>query len=311
MPESFSTFTAIVASIFLEAMPFLALGALLSATIQVLVPADRLVRVFPKGVAGGIAVGVSAGFILPTCECGVVPIARRLMHKGVPVPAAVAFMLSAPVINPVVLISTYVAFRGSPAMVIGRVLVVACAAGAVALAASRMKDIRRAGYDALDGPGGSDHHHHTHIDAADSSHASLGSSSALARALEVLRHGAYEFIDMGKYLILGAIAAGLLKTYLPQSFLLFFDGQPLLEIVGMMILAILLSVCSEADAFVAASFVSFSSASQLSFVAIGPMIDLKLIGMYAATFNRRFFGVLMIGPIIIVLALSMLFGAIL
>jgi uncharacterized membrane protein YraQ (UPF0718 family) len=307
MLESFSTFSAIVASIFIEAMPFLAVGALLSAVIEVFVSPDRLIRYLPNGIAARISVGVAAGLILPTCECGVVPIVRRLISKGVPVPTAVAFMLSAPVINPVVLTSTYVAFRGDPPMVVGRVLMVALIAAAVALIAARMGNILL-GKDAPgDDPHESDHHGHAHGDTGHDSHLQTGSGAGIKRTGEVLLHGAHEFIDMGKYLILGAIVAGLFKTYLPQNILLFFTGQPTLEIVGMMSLAVLLSVCSEADAFVAASFVSFSAASKVAFVAIGPMIDLKLIGMYAATFKRQFFWVLMIVPILLVLGLSMLF----
>lgn len=308
MPESFSTFSAIVAAIFLEAMPFLALGALLSAVIEVFVSTDRLIRYLPKGIIARITVGVTAGLILPTCECGVVPIVRRLIRKGVPVPTAVAFMLSAPVINPVVLTSTYVAFQGNPAMTFGRVLIVACTAVLVALVAGRMGNILLTGNYAVGETQESDHHGHAHADTADGSHPAVDSVTGITRIGEVLRHGAHEFVDMGKFLILGAIVAGLFKTFMPQSFLLFFNGQPILEIVGMMGLAILLSICSEADAFVAASFVSFSAASQVAFVAIGPMIDLKLIGMYAGTFQRRFFGVLMIVPILLVLGLSVLFG---
>lgn len=307
MLESFSTFSAIVASIFLEAMPFLAVGALLSAVIEVFVSPDRLIRYLPNGMAARISVGVAAGLILPTCECGVVPIVRRLISKGVPIPTAVAFMLSAPVINPVVLASTYVAFRGDPPMVVGRILMVAFIAAAVALIAARRGNILLAKEDPADASHESNHHGHAHGDTGDGSHLQAGSAAGIARIGEVLRYGAHEFIDMGKYLILGAIVAGLFKTYLPQSLLLFFNGQPILEIIGMMGLAILLSVCSEADAFVAASFVSFSAASKVAFVVIGPMIDLKLIGMYAATFKRRFFWVLMIVPTALVLVLSILF----
>ena len=308
MPESFSTFSAIVTSIFIEAMPFLALGALLSAIIEVFVSTDRLVRYLPRGIISSITVGVTAGLILPTCECGVVPIVRGLIRKGVPVPTAVAFMLSAPVINPVVLASTYIAFRGDPGMVAGRVLMVAGVAAVVALIASRMGNILLAENTTGDESHRSGHHDHAHSEAAANGHP-IGSATTITKIWEVLRHGAYEFVDMGKYLILGSIVAGLCKTFMPMDLLQFFNGQPVLEIIGMMGLAILLSVCSEADAFVAASFVSFSAASQVAFVAIGPMIDLKLIGMFAATFQRRFFWVLMIVPILLVLALSILFGA--
>jgi len=304
MAESFSTFSAIVASIFIEAMPFLALGALLSAIIEVYISADRLVRYLPKGITGSIAVGIGAGMILPTCECGVVPIVRRLISKGVPVPAAVAFMLSAPVVNPVVLVSTAVAFQGSIPMIAGRVAIVALVAAIVALAAHLIGRILLSDSRSDDGSHGEADHGHNHADVNGLP------VKGIRRIVDVLHHGAHEFVDMGKYLVLGAIAAGLFKTYLPQEVLLFFGREPTLEILGMMGLAVLLSVCSEADAFVAASFVAFSAASKLAFVTIGPMIDLKLIGMYAATFNRRFFWILMILPAILILALCVAYGMI-
>jgi hypothetical protein len=86
-----------------------------------------------------------------------------------------------------------------------------------------------------------------------------------------------------------------------------FSGNLLMSIVGMMILAILLSICSEADAFVAASFLTFPAGAQLAFVTIGPMVDLKLIGMYAATFQRKFVFALVLGPTVLILTLSWLF----
>jgi uncharacterized protein len=307
LPESFSIFSAITTAIFLEAMPFLAMGALLSAIIEIFVSQDRLIRFLPKGKAGSVLVGVAGGLILPTCECGVVPIVRRLIQKGVPIPTAVAFMLSAPVINPIVIASTSVAFQGDLALILGRIFMVALVAIIIGLIAGRMGNIMLSPSDTRDSHI-DHHHHHGHSCGLDHEHLHHGSISVPAKIVEVLRHAAYEFIDMGKYLILGAVAAGLIKTYLPQSFLTVFNASPMMEIIGMMSLAILLSVCSEADAFVAASFVSFSAASRLSFVVVGPMIDLKLIGMFAATFHRRFFWVLMIGPVLLVLGLSMLYG---
>jgi len=113
---------------------------------------------------------------------------------------------------------------------------------------------------------------------------------------------------MGKFLILGAIAAASFKTLLPLDTMSFFSTNLLLSIGGMMLLAILLSVCSEADAFVAASFLTFPAGAQLAFVSIGPMVDLKLIGMYAATFRRKIVLALIIGPTVLIFILSWLFG---
>ncbi|MGD8702372.1 MAG: permease [Desulfosarcina sp.] len=310
MPESVTTFSAIALAIFVEAMPFLAVGALLSAAIEEFVPPERLASWLPKGTGAGIALGAAAGMLLPTCECGVVPVARRLMSKGVPPQVAVAYMLAAPVVNPVVLVSTWVAFQGRPSMVAGRMLMAAGIAMLMALIARRMGNILKAACHAVHPPEACCHHGHHAVSAIGAFHAAANRVSLAAKFWTVLKHGGHEFLDMGRFLILGAVAAALFKTFLPQEMILAVTGSPALQIAGMMVLAVLLSICSEADAFVAASFLPFSSASQLAFVTIGPMVDLKLIGMYAVTFKRPFFWTLMVGPALLVFALSMIFGMI-
>lgn len=295
--EQFRIFSSIAAAIFLEAMPFLALGALLSGAIEVLLPAERVIRRFPKGIAAGLSLGIAAGFVLPTCECGVVPVVRRLIGKGVPTHVAIAYMLAAPILNPVVIISTYVAFRGNLYMVLGRVLVAIIVAAVIGTFVWRLsrsgENLRNAGNKPV-----SDDHGHTHTVKA--------RRSSYAAAQEILTHAAHDFIDMGKFLILGALAAAFFKTFLPQAVFDMLSENLVLAIGGMMVLAFLLSVCSEADAFVAASFAGLPSAAHLAFVTYGPMLDLKLIGMYAATFRRRILLALVIGPTVMIFLLSLL-----
>jgi len=283
-----------VAAIFIEAMPFLVIGALFSAAIEVFVSPERLVRHIPGSTAGGLAVGIGSGFILPTCECGVVPIVRRLMLKGVPPFMAIAYMLAAPIVNPIVLASTYIAFRGSLTMVLARVMLAVVVATAVGLYAKRLKNVV---HDSNDSCNCGHMHNHDH-----------SREPFLHKIKSVMMHGAHEFMDMGKFLILGAMAAAAFKTLLPENIMAFFGGNLVLSIMGMMALAILLSICSEADAFVAASFQIFPAASKLAFVGIGPMVDLKLIGMYAVTFNRRMVLALVVGPVVLVFLVSWLFG---
>ena len=289
MDETFRIFVAIATAIALEAMPFLALGALLSAVIEVFLSPARLARVVPRSVPGRIALGVSAGLVVPTCECGVVPVARRLLAKDVPGTTVVAYLLSAPILNPVVLASTFVAFRGSWTMVGARAAVAVVVAGTVAVL------VRRLPREALVRKTEPANHEH---DVHEGS-----------RLLAVGRHAAIDFLEMGKYLVLGALAAAAFKTFLPASVVAVFEGNLVLSILGMMALAILLSVCSEADAFVAASFVTFPTAAHLAFVSIGPMVDIKLIGLYAATFRRRLVLLLLLVPTVLVFVLSLLFGA--
>ena len=146
MDDSLRIFASIAAAIVLEAMPFLALGALLSAIVEVFVSAERLAHAAPRSLLGRIAAGVGAGVLLPTCECGVVPVARRLLSKGLPAPLVLAYMLAAPIVNPVVLASTFVAFGGSWAMLSARAAVAAVVAGCVAWL---VRGLRTSGWSVL------------------------------------------------------------------------------------------------------------------------------------------------------------------
>ena len=159
MFETFKIFSAIASAIFIEAMPFLVIGALFSATIEVFVSTERLLRCIPKSLAGGLVLGIGAGFVLPTCECGVVPIVRRLMHKGVPPFIAIAYMLAAPIVNPVVLASTYLAFRGSLTMVFARIVLAAVVATVLGLYARRLPNVLLSAKDSGNGEHAHNHDH--------------------------------------------------------------------------------------------------------------------------------------------------------
>ena len=290
MEETFRIFAAIATAIVIEALPFLALGSLLSALVEVFVSRARIAALAPGGTVGRIAVGVGAGMALPTCECGVVPVARRLLTKGTPPSTVVAYLLAAPIVNPVVLASTWFAFRGSMRMVVARAAVAALVAGVVAwqVRRARAEDLLRAS------PEDASHAH---------DHGASGRSPML-----VLRHAGADFLDMGKYLVLGAFAAAAFKALLPLGAMQLVEGSLVLSVSGMMALAVLLSVCSEADAFVAASFVTLPAAAHLAFVTIGPMVDVKLIALYAVTFRRRLVVALVVIPLVLVFVLCMAFG---
>lgn len=117
-------------------------------------------------------------------------------------------------------------------------------------------------------------------------------------------------MDMGKYIILGGIIVALLKVLLPEEILLLFQDNILLSVGAMLVLAMLVSVCSEADAFIAAAFSTFPAAARLSFVSIGPMVDIKLVFMYWSVFKTRVVIALIVGPTILVYCLSVLLGII-
>jgi uncharacterized protein len=284
-----STFTVIFASIAVEALPFVLLGALMSALIEVFV-SDRVferVSALPLRLqVPGLAL---CGMAMPVCECGSVPVARRLILRGVHPGAGVAFMLAAPILNPVVLFSTAVAYSGQDA-----VLMVGARAclGLVLATAAGLLIARMGAGRLLSRP---DAHQHDH---------------GAGRVQRVMDHLSSDFFFMGKFVVAGAALAAALQTLVPQEV---FTGVLTTPLVGaglLMAFAFLLSLCSEADAFVAISFVQFPIGAQLAFLVFGPVLDIKLSLLYAATFGWGFVLRLAVIAIPIVLAGSMLVQAV-
>lgn len=260
----------IFGSILIQALPFVVIGATTSALIEVLVPLGTLERLARLPRPLRLPAAALAGVAMPICECGSVPVARRLMAKGLPPPAAIAFMVAAPVVNPVVIASTFVAYRGRQAlwvMVGGRFLLgvlVAIAVGWTAGAAAPESLLRPS-------PVGD--------------HEAVELGRPEPRWRRFFLHLGGDFLFMGRYLVLGATLAALVQTFLPASWVSRLASTPVLGIAAMMVLAALLSLCSESDAFVAASFTPFGPAAQLAFLVFGPMVDLKLTALYAGTFR--------------------------
>jgi uncharacterized protein len=285
-----STFTVIFASIAVEALPFVLLGALMSALIEVFVSDrafERVSRLPLRLQVPGLAL---CGMAMPVCECGSVPVARRLILRGVHPGAGVAFMLAAPILNPVVLFSTAVAYSGQDA-----VLMVAARAGlGLVLATASGLLIARMGAGKLLTRPDSGHHHHP----------------GAGRIRRVMDHLSSDFFFMGKFVVAGAALAAALQTMVPQDV---FTGVLTTPLVGaglLMVFAFLLSLCSEADAFVAISFVQFPIGAQLAFLVFGPVLDIKLSLLYAATFGWAFVARLAVITIPIVLGGSMLVQAV-
>lgn len=303
MPTDLILFATIATAIVIEAAPFLLLGCLLSAVFEHFAPAEGLEKMLPRSAIGQIAAGCFAGVLLPTCECGVVPVVRRFLAKGVPPRTAMAFMLAAPVANPVVLASTWVAFRGDLGMLLGRlacVLLPAILIGA-RFGGSSARSLLRQGLDLDLAMGG-------HGPGCGCGCPGDSRPRGLAAVRSILSGAGSEFLHMAAFLIAGSLAAAAIKTFLPASWLAAVAVSPLLAIPAMMLLAVLLSVCSEADAFVAASFVTFPASARLAFIGLGPMLDLKLIPLYLAVFSPRLAKALLVVPVLAVLVVAILFG---
>jgi uncharacterized membrane protein YraQ (UPF0718 family) len=264
-----------------QAMPFLVLGVTVSAAVAALIPAGFLPNALPKRPAVAVPVAAAAGAVLPGCECGSVPIAGRLVSQGAPPAAALAFLLSAPAINPVVLVATAVAFPGRPEVVVARFLASLLAAVVVGLVWARMG----AEGDRL-------------IARARQRRPRPG-----ARRLDVLVSTAqHDLLQAGGFLIVGAAVAATLQTAVPRDVVDAVAGAGPLALVALAALAVVMAICSEADAFVAASLTQFSLAARLAFMVVGPMVDVKLVALQAGTFGRGF--ALRFAPLTLVVAIG-------
>jgi len=264
-------------SLLIEAMPFVAIGAAVSAAIEVFVPASSFAKIGSLPRAAQVPAAAIAGIAFPVCECGSVPVARRLARKGLSPAAAVTFMLAAPIVNPVVIASTYVAYRGRDTqwlMVGGRFLlglVVAMCVGWV-VGALAPKDLLRGA----------------------TTQAEDEEEPGESRAHRFFSHLGGDLLFMARFLILGALIAATIQTFVPATAANSLANLPVLSLLAMMFLAFILSLCSESDAFVAASFTAFGPAAQLAFLVFGPMVDTKLTALYIGTYNRAFFRIVLI-----------------
>nr|WP_277606062.1 permease [Glycomyces sp. L485] len=250
-------------AVMVQATPFLVGGTVLSAAIAAFVPADFFSRAVPKRTALAVPVAGLSGAVLPGCECASVPVAGALVRRGVAPAAAFTFMLASPAINPVVVVSTFVAFPGQPEMVAARFTASLCAAIAIGWLWAKLGRTEWLRLPA--------HRHHE-----DGKWAAFWSG---------VRH---DFIQAGGYLVIGAAIAATLNTLVPETWLAVVADDPVLGVLALAVLAVLVSICSESDAFVAASLTQFSPTAKLAFMVVGPFVDIKLAAMHAGTFGRGF-----------------------
>jgi len=270
--------------IVLEALPFMLLGALVGGLVEVFVSAERIAAIVSRAGRRTVLLAAGMGVLLPVCECAVIPVVRRLVRKGAPLPAAVAYLLAGPIVNPIVFASTFVAYAGCE-MPLVRAAVGYVVAVAVALLVGRVLRREQAFVpDALGEPAneGKDGHDHDHA------HAPRRRAAFGSRLLEALAHAAGDFLDVGRFLVIGAFLAATLRTFVSQDAIETYGRSGTLSALPMMAAAFLLNLCSEADAFVAASFRGAVSLSgQLAFLVLGPMLDTKLLLMYLGVFRKR------------------------
>lgn len=294
--DRLSIFTTIFLGIFIEAAPFLLLGTLASGLVEVFVGQDELQRLAPRSPLAASLFGGVMGLFFPVCECGVVPLTRRLFRKGLSTPAGIAFLLASPVVNPIVIASTAAAFGFGRVLFVrlGLSLLIAVITGLVFALQKDSNQILRPFPQPLTlQPAGPP------VDTAP-----ISNRARLRKALLI---SVDEFFEMGRFLVLGALLAALLQTFIPQALLLQFGQGPVLSVVILMALAVILSICSTVDAFIALSFAStFSPGAVLAFLVFGPMVDIKSTLMYFQVFRRRPASYLILLPLVLSLLAGIL-----
>jgi len=316
-PPDWSLLLTIFQSVLLEALPFVLIGVLVSALIEVFISQDLIHRFLPKNRLISLVAACLLGLLFPLCECGIVPVVRRLIKKGVPLSAGIAFMLATPIINPVVITSTAMAFAHRPQMVAQRLLggfLVALTVGLVLELVYRGRKVDRVllppdkshGHDHGHDHHDHDHaHDHGHTEEHERGHSHAGHEHAhhcrraalFPKLATTLSHATDEFFTTGRYLIIGAFLAAALQSLLSHQVLDALGQSQVGSRFSMMGLAYGLSLCSEADAFVASTFThSFLPGAVLAFLLFGPMIDIKNTLMLLGNFSARFV-ILLVGLI--------------
>ncbi|EPT54645.1 permease [Streptococcus agalactiae] len=272
LPDSVLQWFAIFISIIIESLPFVLLGTILSGIIEVFITPDIVNKFLPKNKFLRVLFGTFVGFVFPSCECGIIPIINRFLEKKVPSYTAVPFLATAPIINPIVLFATYSAFGNSIRFLILRFVGATIVAIALGVMLAFLVDDNILKEDAKPT------HFHDYSD-----------KKWYQKIFLALAHAIDEFFDTGRYLVFGTLIASAMQIYLPTRVLTTIGHSPITAILVMMLLAFILSLCSEADAFIGASLLStFGIAPVMAFLLIGPMIDIKNLMMMVNSFKTRF-----------------------
>lgn len=314
MDQLYSALTLFL-SLLVEAIPFLLLGVLLSSSLIIFVDERKLISLMPSNPILGSIVGSLFGFCFPVCECGNIPVARRFLLQGLPTSVAVSFLLAAPTINPVVLWSTYVAFRGQPIIFWLRIIFSLTIAISMGCLFSLQKDFRpllkpslakritvllnppppppsiseysllNSGSFILNQSGQMVKMDENLLKSDPKKVKSIFTSEKLNLFIDNVTQ---ELRDLGGVLVLGSAIAASVQVFIPREIILNIGQDTITSIVAMMILASVVSICSTVDSFFVLSFAStFTTASLVAFLVFGPMIDIKAMGLMLSIFKPR------------------------
>lgn len=290
-----------------EGLPFVLVGSLISGFIAAFVPSRVITRFLPKNRFLATLVSGLLGLIFPVCECGVVPVVRRLLDKGLPLSCGITYMLASPIVNPLVAISTYAAFRAQqPGLNTGiRLISGYLVAVIVGLAVSRLDPAQLLGGQAVP----TRVRRRTALSIAtmpDSPDATRG-VSVMQRVIGAVQLASDDFIDTAIYFMIGAAVASIFNTAIDQRIILPLASSPVLSVAAMMVIAGILTLCSTSDAFIAATFTAFPIPARMAFLIFGPMFDFKLLFLYSALLKKRTVLALGVGLFVIVGVLCVAF----
>ncbi len=272
--DTIKNISIIFTSIFFESLPFLLLGSLISSVIETYISNETLSKLIPKNKVIGSIVGIILGFFLPACDCAVIPVSKRLIKKKVPLNTAVSFMLASPIINPVVLLSTYYAFyKTNPEIFYYRIIfgiIIALIIGIIIGITYKDKTII------------------INDDNCDC-HISNEKHTIKNDFKHIIKHATIDLFEVVKYLILGALIASLFQVIIPRDVLQTFRESKILSILVLMLFAYLISLCSTSDSFVGKTFIqSFTKESVIAYLLLGPMIDIKNTIVLLGNFKKSF-----------------------
>jgi hypothetical protein len=295
LPVRLATAWALFQGLLLEALPFLLIGVLIAALARWFSPGGQWLRRLPAHPIAGPLSGAALGFALPACECGNVPVARRLLVGGAPVGTALGFLFAAPVLNPIVIASTWAAFPDQPWLLLARPLGAVVVALSLALLLRLLPEADLLRTDVLEERRLSQPLASVSLLERRSGVIGLPAEPVAAAASplaptwrEVMRHGSREFLNLALLLVAGCAAAALVQSLLPRQWLLAVGGAPTLSVVALMLLSLVISVCSSVDAFLALGFAAqVTPGALLAFLLLGPVIDLKLVGLLGLLFRPR------------------------
>lgn len=267
-------------SVLIESLPFVALGVVLSIVVQVWIPPGAIERWMPRRAWARRMVLSLLGMVVPVCECGNVPFARGLLMRGFTVSETLTFLVAAPIVNPIVIITTHQAFGFSDGILVARLLGGYAIANLIGWLYSRHPDpdglltdrFRETCELIVDEPGG--------------------------RWRRSLAQFIVELRAVMPALVIGSALAGAVQVLVPRDALLAIGSNPVFSIVAMVALAMIVSICSNVDAFFALSFAStFTPGSIAAFLIVGPLVDVKMLALLRTTFTAR----VLVGMVVTVL----------